>query len=147
MRLDKPSDRSLQTLKMLLSPASGNNIDLSGLDALVWEQPDKLDLVVFQPKKSESLFASLLSDTLIYWLHQAILYPIVSSAFVANWFVIYFALAWCLTMKTGRNVNFLAHRIQISQKQTPIRPVSTPLVQPPIRHTTPTRCYRISFVS
>ncbi|KAK0701901.1 hypothetical protein B0T26DRAFT_865916 [Lasiosphaeria miniovina] len=80
IKLDKPSAQSLQTLRVLLAPSSGNNIGLSGLDALVWERPDKLDLLVLQPQKSESIFSSLLSNKIIYWLHQVIFYPIVKTS-------------------------------------------------------------------
>jgi hypothetical protein len=52
------------------------NVLLESQDSDVYENPDRLDLLVLKPRKKESLLTSWLSDSVIHWFHQKIGYKL-----------------------------------------------------------------------
>lgn len=55
------------------------NVLLESQDSDVYENPDRLDLAVLKPRKSESLLTAWLSDNVIHWFHQNIGYRLMVS--------------------------------------------------------------------
>lgn len=55
-------------------------IALIGEDRDIWDDPDKLDLLVLMSRKQDSIVSELLSDKFIHWFHQNVMYPLVRTS-------------------------------------------------------------------
>lgn len=93
--LKKPNPRDLRFLTEWMERPDMGNVLLESQDSDVYENPDRLDLVVLKPRKSESLLTTWLSDSVVHWFHQniryrlAVRYTHVSDSVQANVFHFY----------------------------------------------------------
>ncbi|KAH6668189.1 hypothetical protein B0J14DRAFT_156745 [Halenospora varia] len=74
--LKRPNPRDLRFLTEWMERPDMGNVLLESMDSDVYENPDRLDLVVLKPRKSESLLTTWLSDTVVHYFHQKIGYRI-----------------------------------------------------------------------
>lgn len=77
-QLETPTERNLAVLQNWMKDPNQGCVYLIGPDRIIWEDPDKLNLLVINARKNESLLSSWMSDGFIEWVHQKILFPAVS---------------------------------------------------------------------
>lgn len=71
-RLNLPNLRDLRFLVNYMKTPSMGNVYLLGLDSDIWEDPNLLDLVSINPKKSDNWVSKAVTIAVADWYHRFI---------------------------------------------------------------------------
>ncbi|MCJ1390413.1 hypothetical protein MMC18_003272 [Xylographa bjoerkii] len=70
--LQQPKPQDLKFLQRWMKRPSMGFVYLLGRDSDIWEKPESIDLVALKPRKSEGLFLSWITDTLVHQYHRLV---------------------------------------------------------------------------